>query len=1009
MISVKNLSIKNKLILMQLITTVFVLLIYSTFLFFNNMQMYRKSIVNQLTSMAQLIGTNSVSALNFLDNAAAEEILLSLTKEEDIVNAWIYDADENLFAKYSKDGYTNFIFPKIKKESHEFGSEFVILSKRILQDDEYIGMISLRLDMRQFQHNVEQNIIIAFFVLFLGIIITLFLSIISQKSISNPILRLAEAVRNVSKTGNYTIRIEKESKDEIGTLYDGFNNMLEQINIREVERDIAETALRENEQLLQSIIDNSTSVIYIKDIQSKYILINKQYEKLFHIEKKEIIGKTDYNVFSEDIATSLEENDRKVIESKIPMIFEENILHDDGIHTYVSNKFPLLDSTGIPKAICGISTDITNRKQAEEEIKKAKEQLQAMLDAVPGVISWIDSDLKYLGANRYLLESLNLTPSELIGKKVGFLQTSRDFMNFVTKFFKSEKKQNSKEIKSIVNNTSLYYLTIGQKYLQNKAAVFVGIDITERKKAEKEINFLAHSIKSISECVSITDLENKILFVNKSFLKTYGYKEHELIGKNINLIRSKKNSPELLDQIQPATLTKGWHGELLNTRKDGSEFPISLSTSFTRDDDGKPIALIGIATDITEPKKIEKELTKHREHLEELVKNRTRELVKINKELEIEKANIDKLFETAQEAIVMADKDGRILRVNKEFTKLFKYSFDEVLGNSIDDLIVPEDYHEEAALITKKVVTGEKVTIETIRRNKNGISIQVSVLAAPIIVDDKLEAIYAIYQDITNRKLAEAALEERAIKLTEVNIRLKEADLLKSVFLANMSHELRTPLNSIIGFTSILLMGMSGSINEEQKKQLNLVKNSSKHLLSLINEILDISKIEAGKVELFIEEFKLDDIVGEVIESFLPVLNEKGLKFLKDKQLGITLHSDKRRFKQVLMNLVSNAVKFTEQGSIRIDARVSKSNNLEICVTDTGIGIKEEDMDKLFKSFQQIDMSSSKKYEGTGLGLHLSKKLVILMGGDMSAKSEYGKGSKFTLVIPLKYSEEIKK
>ena len=223
-----------------------------------------------------------------------------------------------------------------------------------------------------------------------------------------------------------------------------------------------------------------------------------------------------------------------------------------------------------------------------------------------------------------------------------------------------------------------------------------------------------------------------------------------------------------------------------------------------------------------------------------------------------------------------------------------------------------------------------------------------------------------------------------------------------------MSHELRTPLNSIIGFTGIILMGLSGSINEEQKKQLNLIKNSSKHLLSLINDILDISKIEAGKVELSIEEFKLDDIVGEVVESYAPALNEKGLKLLKDIPAGIMLHSDKRRFKQVLMNLVTNAVKFTDQGSIKIEARVSKNKNLEICVTDTGIGIKEEDMDKLFKFFQQIDMSSTKRYEGTGLGLHLSRKLVIMMGGDISVKSEYGKGSKFIIAIPLKYKEKMK-
>jgi len=893
MIKMKHLSIKNKLILMQLITTVFVLLIYSIFLFFNNMQIYRKSIINQLTSMAQLIGTNSVSALNFLDNATAEEILLSLTKEENIVNAWIYDADGNLFAKYSKDGYANFIFPHIIRESHEFGSKFVTLSKKILQDNEFIGMVSLRLYMRQFQHNLKQNLIIAFLVLVVGIIIALLLSMLSQRYISNPILRLAETVRKVSITRNYSIRIEKESKDEIGILYDGFNNMLEQTYEHELERDKAEAALRESEKKFRKVFESSNDAMMLLN-ENKIFDCNSAALKVFgYTTREEFCGQ-----------------------------------HPSGFSP--SNQ----------------PTGMDSRQASNEHITKAYQNGRNFFEWTHCRMNGEDFSAEVL-----------LTPVEIEGKMI---------------------------IQATVR------------------------DITERKKVEKEINFLAHSVKSISECVSITDLENKILFVNKSFLKTYGYEEHELIGKNINLIRSNKNPPELLHQIQPATLTKGWHGELLNIRKDGSEFPISLSTSFTRDEYGKTIALIGIATDISERKKTEMELTKHREHLEELVKKRTQELVKINKELEIEQANIDKLFETAQEAIVMADKDGRVLRVNKEFTRLFNYSFDEVLGSYIDDLVASEGYHDEAVLITKKVVNGEKVVLETVRRNRDGISIQVSLLASPIIVDGKLEAIYAIYQDITDRKWAEAALEERAKKLVEMNIRLKEADRLKSQFLANMSHELRTPLNSIIGFTGILLMQMSGEINEEQKKQLNLIKNSSKHLLSLINDILDISKIEAGKVELFIEEFLLNDIIEEVVEIYSPVLNEKGLKLLKDIPAGITLHSDKRRFKQVLMNLVTNAVKFTEQGSIKVEAIVFKDKNLEICVTDTGIGVKEEDMDKLFKSFQQVDMSSTKRYEGTGLGLHLSRKLVIIMGGDISAKSEYGKGSKFTISLPLKYKEKTK-
>jgi len=255
------------------------------------------------------------------------------------------------------------------------------------------------------------------------------------------------------------------------------------------------------------------------------------------------------------------------------------------------------------------------------------------------------------------------------------------------------------------------------------------------------------------------------------------------------------------------------------------------------------------------------------------------------------------------------------------------------------------------------------------------------------------------------RKRAEEDVKRYVEQLEQVNIRLQEMDRLKSVFLASMSHELRTPLNSIIGFTGIILQGMAGEVNEEQRKQLTMVKNSGSHLLSLINDLLDISKIEAGKVELSLEEFRLDDVVREVVEAFSPAVSKKGMELTMQVPEDMTLVSDKRRIKQVLMNLVSNAVKFTDQGSVQIVARVPEGETLETRVIDTGIGIKKEYMDKLFQPFQQIDVSLTKRHEGTGLGLYLTKKLVVLLGGNISAKSEYGRGSEFSFTIPLQYEE----
>lgn len=240
-------------------------------------------------------------------------------------------------------------------------------------------------------------------------------------------------------------------------------------------------------------------------------------------------------------------------------------------------------------------------------------------------------------------------------------------------------------------------------------------------------------------------------------------------------------------------------------------------------------------------------------------------------------------------------------------------------------------------------------------------------------------------------------------ELTRANIRLKELDHLKSMFIASMSHELRTPLNSIMGFTGIILQGMVGKISDEQRKQLTMVKSSSTHLLSLINDIIDVSKVEAGKVDIYVKKFDLLSITKEIINSFTVLTKEKDLKIDLEMPKKIMVESDERRVKQILVNFVSNAIKFTDKGSVSVCVLQISDSAIEISVADTGIGIKNEDMDKLFKAFSRIPVEGVIK-EGTGLGLYLSRKISELLGGEIKAESEFGKGTVFTLTLPIKHT-----
>ncbi len=256
--------------------------------------------------------------------------------------------------------------------------------------------------------------------------------------------------------------------------------------------------------------------------------------------------------------------------------------------------------------------------------------------------------------------------------------------------------------------------------------------------------------------------------------------------------------------------------------------------------------------------------------------------------------------------------------------------------------------------------------------------------------------------------ILEKKVEERTGELQRANIALEKANRLKSEFLSTMSHELRTPLNAIIGFAEVLRDEITGTLNTEQKEYVGDIHSSGQHLLNMINSILDLSKIEAGKLELQYEEFPVEETINEVVNTILGSSRKKGISVHTHIHDDIpSLAADKVKFKQILFNLLSNAVKFTpENGRITISVKLS-NQHIQIGVSDTGIGIKPEDMDKLFEAFRQVDSSYARRYEGTGLGLALTKRLVELHGGKIWVKSEYGKGSTFTFALPFKPPKDI--
>ena len=359
------------------------------------------------------------------------------------------------------------------------------------------------------------------------------------------------------------------------------------------------------------------------------------------------------------------------------------------------------------------------------------------------------------------------------------------------------------------------------------------------------------------------------------------------------------------------------------------------------------------------------------------------------------------LLEYAPDATVIVDNDGIIRLVNSQTERLFGYYREELIGEPVERLI-PARHRgrhagERAAYSADPHVRPMGVGLELFGLRKDGSEFPVEISLSPVVTREGTFVASAI-RDVTERKAFEG-------RLQELNAELEKANRAKDQFLASMSHELRTPLNAILGFTGTLLMKLPGPLNEEQERQLQIVRSSASHLLSLINDILDLAKIESGKRELTFERVPIAEVVAEVRDSLASLAAEKGLEFSSDVAGDLTVVTDRRALQQILLNLINNAIKYTDRGSVRVDARLTSRNghnSIAIAVKDTGIGIKEEDLERLFTAFEQLDTTTTRRFEGTGLGLYLSRSLTELIGGDLGVNSTFGSGSIFTLTLPYR-------
>ena len=389
-----------------------------------------------------------------------------------------------------------------------------------------------------------------------------------------------------------------------------------------------------------------------------------------------------------------------------------------------------------------------------------------------------------------------------------------------------------------------------------------------------------------------------------------------------------------------------------------------------------------------------------------------------------EKHFSDTMIESMPGILYFYNEQGQFLRWNRNFEIVSGYSGAEIARMHPLDLFSGEEKHALERRIAEVFETGESF-IEASLVARDGKATPYFFTGRRVVFNET-PCLVGVGIDISERKRAETALRElnetleqkvaaRTGELQAALLRAEAADAIKSAFLATMSHELRTPLNSIIGFTGIVLQGLAGPLSAEQTKQLGMVQGSARHLLELINDVLDLSKIEAGQLEVRAEPFDLRASLDRVIASVRPMADKKGLALdAATCPAPVEMVSDRRRVEQILLNLLNNAIKFTERGGVTVtvglvDGFRARPDSpprpaVRLQVADTGIGIKPDDLATLFQPFRQLDSGLTRQHEGTGLGLAICRRLAVLLQGEISVSSVWSKGSEFTVTIPLQLS-----